>query len=39
MKAEIIRPAITACLEEIHLKLKAAEQIAKSRRPVRRQVV
>ena len=30
MKTEIIEPAITACLEEIHSKLKAAEQIAKA---------
>lgn len=30
MKAEIIEPAIKACLVEIHGKLKAAEQIAKA---------
>ncbi|MCA1476156.1 hypothetical protein [Bradyrhizobium sp. NBAIM08] len=30
MKTEIIEPAIKACLSEIHLKLKAAEQIARA---------
>ncbi|MCK1735105.1 hypothetical protein IVA79_14265 [Bradyrhizobium sp. 138] len=30
MKAEIIEPAIKACLAEIHAKLKAAGQIAKA---------
>ncbi|WP_407117242.1 hypothetical protein [Bradyrhizobium sp. LMG 9283] len=30
MKAEIIEPAIKACLAEIHAKLKAAEQTAKA---------
>lgn len=30
MEAEIIEPAIKACLAEIHFKLKAAEQIAKA---------
>jgi hypothetical protein len=32
MEAEIIKPAVTACLAEIHTKLKAAEQIAKAAR-------
>lgn len=30
MEAEIIEPAIKACLAEIHAKLKAAEQIARA---------
>ncbi|MBR0959271.1 hypothetical protein [Bradyrhizobium japonicum] len=30
MKAEVIEPAIKACLAEIHAKLKAAEQTAKA---------
>ncbi|SCB43296.1 hypothetical protein GA0061099_1007243 [Bradyrhizobium yuanmingense] len=30
MEAEIIEPAIKACLAEIHAKLKAAEQITRA---------